>query len=73
MPEPDVPHWKKCSFCKKPIAFGVTYTVCSVSTCNRKRTGLQFCSLYCWDAHLGESRHRDAWAEEKTSPAATNE
>lgn len=62
------PHWKSCSICKKPIGFGGTYQVCSVSTCNRKRTGLVFCSVACWDAHLPTARHRDAWAVERTAP-----
>lgn len=60
--------WKKCSICKKELGFGTVYNVCSVSTCNRKRTGLVFCSVECWDAHLGMARHRDAWAEDRTAP-----
>lgn len=60
--------WKKCSACKKPIAFGATYYVCSVSTCNRARTGLVFCDVSCWDVHLPVARHRKAWAEERTAP-----
>jgi hypothetical protein len=42
--------------------------VCSVSTCNRQRTRLVFCSVSCWDAHLGEARHREAWAVEEETP-----
>jgi len=60
--------WKRCSSCKEPIALGASYWVCNVSTCNRKRTALQFCSVSCWDAHLPIARHRDAWAEEKRAP-----
>ena len=60
--------WKICSTCKKPIHFGADYYLCSVSTCNRLRTGLFFCSVHCWDAHLPEARHRDAWAEAQTAP-----
>ena len=60
--------WKKCSICKKEIAYGAVYQVCNVSTCNRKKTGLVFCTVDCWDAHLGPARHRDAWAEEQTAP-----
>jgi hypothetical protein len=70
MTESDKPYWKRCSICKKHIGFNETYAACSVSTCNRKRTGLQFCGLDCWDAHLPEARHRDAWGEERTSPSA---
>lgn len=39
-----------------------------MSTCNRKRLGLYFCTVACWDAHLPEARHREAWAIEKRSP-----
>lgn len=60
--------WRRCSTCKKPIALGATYLVCNVSTCNRARTGLVFCSMDCWDAHLPGARHREAWAEERTAP-----
>ena len=60
--------WRRCSSCKREIAFGATYWVCSVSTCNRKRTGLAFCSTSCWDAHLPLMNHREAWAEERRAP-----
>jgi hypothetical protein len=60
--------YRLCSSCKKPIAFQAPYFACSVSTCNRKRTGLYFCSVGCWDAHLPEARHREAWAEERRAP-----
>lgn len=61
-------HFKLCSECKKPIAFLADYYRCSVSTCNRKRTGLYFCSVSCWDAHVPMMRHRDAWAEKAKAP-----
>lgn len=61
-------HYKLCSECKKPIAFSADYYRCSVSTCNRKRTGLFFCSVSCWDAHVPMMRHRDAWAEQTKAP-----
>ena len=64
-------HWRLCSICKKPIPFGGAYYRCSVSTCNRKRTALSFCSVACWDAHVPTMRHRDAWAEEATAPTLT--
>jgi hypothetical protein len=60
--------WKVCSICRKPISFGQVYFACSVSTCNRVRMALFFCSIECWDAHLPTARHRDAWAEEKRAP-----
>jgi len=62
--------WKKCSACKKPIPFEATYYVCSVSTCNRKRTALQFCTVSCWEVHLPVARHREAWAEDRVAPDA---
>jgi len=62
--------WRRCSACKKPIAYGAGYYVCSVSTCNRARTALQFCTVSCWEVHLPVARHREAWAEEKTAPSA---
>ncbi len=60
--------WKSCNTCKRPIGFAAPYYACSVSTCNRKATGFVFCSVGCWDAHVPLFRHRDAWADEKTSP-----
>ncbi len=60
--------WRQCNICKTPIAYQAKYYVCSVSTCNRKRTGLIFCSMPCFDAHLPMMRHRDAWAEEERAP-----
>jgi len=61
--------WRRCSSCKTEIGFDRDYWTCSVSTCNRKRTGLVFCSVRCWEAHLPIARHRDAWAEEQRSPS----
>jgi hypothetical protein len=61
-------YWKKCNECKKSIAYGTIYYVCNVSTCNRKRTGLTFCSVSCWDAHVPMMNHRESWAEEKRAP-----
>ncbi len=60
--------WLKCNSCKKPIPYGVLYWVCNVSTCNRLRTGLKFCTVTCWDAHLGGMNHRESWAEERKAP-----
>jgi len=61
--------WRRCSACKQPILVGATYWVCSVSTCNRKRTGLSFCSVTCWEIHLPTANHREAWAVERTAPS----
>ncbi|MEZ0392255.1 MAG: hypothetical protein ACAH59_08575, partial [Pseudobdellovibrionaceae bacterium] len=60
--------WKKCSTCKKPIAFGQKYYICSVSTCQGLRTGYSFCSVTCFESHLPGARHRDAGAIEKKAP-----
>jgi hypothetical protein len=62
--------WRRCSTCKKPIAFASGYYACSVSTCNRKSALFAFCSVACWDGHVPVMRHRDAWAEEQTAPTA---
>ena len=66
----DASTWKRCSTCKKPIAFATDYFTCNVSTCNRKGTDFAFCSVSCWDAHVPVLRHRDAWAEEQRAPTA---
>jgi hypothetical protein len=60
--------WRRCSACKQPIALGATYWVCNVSTCNRARTALAFCTLTCWEVHLPSANHREAWALERTAP-----
>ncbi len=60
--------WRRCSACKNPIEFGVTYWVCNVSTCNQKRTGLAFCTVSCWEVHLPVANHRESWALERTAP-----
>lgn len=61
--------WRKCSTCKKPIAYGQKYYVCSVSTCNNPRTGYVFCSMPCFEVHVPGARHRDAGAIAHTAPA----
>ena len=65
--------WRRCNACKNPITLGSMYWVCNVSTCNRKRTGLAFCSVSCWDVHLPSANHREAWAVEKTAPLSLGE
>src|SRR5437667_297332 len=59
---PEGSFWKRCSTCKKELPFVSTYWACNVSTCNRPRTALAFCSVACWDAHVPMLRHRDAWS-----------
>ena len=61
--------WRRCSSCKKPIAFGAQYWVCNVTTCTRPRVGFVFCTVSCWDAHLGVVRHRESWALERRAPS----
>lgn len=60
--------FRVCSICRKPIPFESRYYACSVSTCNRKPTALYFCSVPCWDAHVPDARHKDAWAIEEKAP-----
>jgi hypothetical protein len=60
--------WLKCSACRNEIGFQSVHWVCSVSTCNRARTRLVFCTVPCWDSHVAMLRHRDAWAVEARSP-----
>ena len=61
--------WRKCGSCRKPLPFGGKHWVCNVSTCNRPRLFLAFCTVSCWDAHLASVRHRETWAEERDSPS----
>ena len=65
--------WRRCSACKEPITLGADHYVCSVSTCNRKRTGMVFCSVSCWEIHLPIANHRKAWALDATAPATLEE
>lgn len=65
--------WRQCSSCKKPIGLNTVYWTCNVSTCNRKRTGLLFCSVECWDAHVPLYNHRESWAIESRSPRSLDE
>jgi hypothetical protein len=65
----DTNYWKKCSTCKNEIGFDTPYQLCNVSTCRSKKTGLTFCSVACWDAHLGFANHRESYAEENRSPS----
>src|SRR4051794_29342545 len=60
--------WMKCTECRKDIPYGAVYWQCSVSTCNRSRMPLYFCSVACWDSHLSTVRHRDAYAVEAHAP-----
>ena len=60
--------WRRCNMCKNQIDYGQKIYECSVSTCRQKRTGMVFCSLGCWEAHLPMMRHRDAWAEDGVAP-----
>lgn len=61
-------HFKVCSICRKPIDYGAIWWACSVSTCNRGKTALYFCSVDCVDAHAPTLRHRTYYAEEQRAP-----
>ncbi len=63
--------WKKCSSCKSSIPFDSKYYVCSVSSCNSKRTGYVFCSVSCFDQHLPIARHKDAGAVQSMAPSSS--
>jgi len=60
--------WMRCTECRTDIPYGAVYWECSVSTCNRSRMPLYFCSVACWDSHLSTVRHRDAYAVEVRAP-----
>ena len=60
--------WRRCSTCKREVAFESAIWKCSVSTCNRKGSSFVFCSIDCWQSHVPTMRHREAWAEEERSP-----
>jgi hypothetical protein len=61
--------FRRCSTCRTDILYGAEYYKCSVSTCNRRATALYFCSVPCWDAHVPDAKHRDAWAEKEKAPS----
>ncbi len=69
----EVEVWKVCSACRNPIKLGAVHWVCSVSTCNRSRMALVFCTVGCWDSHLSTLRHREAWAVEARAPRTAAE
>ncbi len=64
---------RRCSACKNANELGAVYWTCNVSTCNRKRTGLVFCSVTCWEVHLPSANHREAWAVEQRAPKTSEE
>jgi hypothetical protein len=60
--------FKVCNNCKRPIPYGSIWWACSVSTCNRGKTAMYFCSVDCVDSHAPVLRHRSYWAEERKAP-----
>ena len=50
------------------ISWGGIWYRCSVSTCNKKRLPLHFCSPDCWDAHLPDANHRGPLCIEERAP-----
>lgn len=64
----DRAYYRLCSSCKRELIFGGRYYTCSVSTCNRAKDPMNFCSLACFEAHVPVIRHREAWAEEQKAP-----
>ncbi|HEY4243062.1 MAG TPA: hypothetical protein VGM88_24780 [Kofleriaceae bacterium] len=61
--------WMKCSACRSEIPFGAKHYVCSVSTCSKGKIKLVFDSVACWDSHVAEARHREAWAVDAVAPS----
>jgi hypothetical protein len=57
--------WRRCSICKKPIAYQSLYQKCNVSTCRKHA----YCSVDCWSVHVPVMGHKSSWAEEETAPA----
>jgi len=68
----NIEFWRKCSVCKSEIDYNKTYYVCSVSSCNKKRSPTQFCSVSCWDAHNAVLNHMSAGADEERSPSKSD-
>lgn len=60
--------YTRCSVCKGEIKWSSAWFKCTVSTCNRTRLALTFCSTDCWDSHLPEARHRDPAFTEQRAP-----
>src|SRR5688572_22346912 len=60
--------FRRCSSCKKPILLGAKYFICSVTTCQRVRSPIQFCSPDCFEVHNEIERHKDGWALEQKAP-----
>ena len=50
--------------------YGGLWYRCSVSTCNRKRLPLRFCSPDCWDAHVPDANHKNPLCIEERAPAS---
>ena len=64
----DQNYWRKCIVCKNEINFSTKYYKCSISSCDKKRSPAQFCSVSCWDVHRSIMSHKSAGAEEFHSP-----
>lgn len=62
-------YWRKCIVCKNEINFSTKYYKCSVSSCDKKRSPAQFCSVNCWDVHRSIMSHKSAGADEYQSPS----
>ena len=65
----DKSYWRKCSTCKKEIAFGAIYQKCNVSTCRKN----VYCSVDCWDIHNPVMNHKSSYAEEERAPSQGTE
>lgn len=65
----DQNYWRKCIVCKSEINFSTKYYKCSVSSCDKKRSPAQFCSVDCWDVHRSIMSHKSAGADKYNSPS----
>jgi len=57
-------YFRKCSTCKREIAYASKYQACSISSCKK----FVYCSVDCWDIHDSVLNHKSAWAEENRAP-----
>jgi len=56
--------YRRCSSCKKEIAFGKAYQMCEVTSCKKQA----FCSVNCWNLHNEIMNHKSAGAIEEIAP-----
>ena len=60
---------KSAASARRPSRSAALLLLLGVSTCNRKRFQLYFCSDSCWDAHNPDQNHRNPSYTEHRAPA----